>query len=302
MQSAVRWEKHRVQVDREGAERWLAEREWETVTFLSSAGKTGLVCDEVQGADLTLRRIWHTPVDLRRTPPSDSRSLDDALTIVLVVDGAMTVEIAGRERELQANNVLVWWGDHLEALHASSPVARIELTMSRPVVVPSMTPTVFTATGASMAPNALSSIANVILNAHGSPRTVVTDPLRRMLAATVELLVAENTMPTSGTRSPEELFQDSVSFIGTWAHSHTMTAGAVAEAMHVSRQYVTRVFAARGTSIGAEIRRHRVRLAQRLLTEGWMTPQEAAAASGFSSLRAMRRALRETRPEGDVLS
>lgn len=294
MLSSVRWEKRRWQVDGGGTERWLIEREWDTAAPLTSLAETGLVCDEVQGADVTLRRIWHTPVILSRTPPTESRAFDDILTVVLLVDGEMTVEVAGRERDLRSNDVLVWMGDQLQGLHASSAVARIELTMSRPAGVPPLAPTVFSAKNSSMAPGTLTFLANVILNAEGSPRAAVAEPLRVMLVSAVELLVAENARPTFQARSPDQLFADALAHIASYAHIPTTSATSVSQAMHVSRQYLTRVFTARETSIGVEIRRHRVRSAERLLSAGWMTPHEAAASAGFSSLRAMRRAIRES--------
>ncbi|MEX0151709.1 helix-turn-helix domain-containing protein [Microbacterium sp. LMI1-1-1.1] len=66
----------------------------------------------------------------------------------------------------------------------------------------------------------------------------------------------------------------------------------VHEAMYVSRQYLARIFASHGTTPGAELRRHRARLAHRLLADGFMDAAEIAAAAGFPSVRTMRRVLR----------
>ena len=158
-----------------------------------------------------------------------------------------------------------------------------------------MTARLITATAPAVAPAALTQLVNVVLNAEAPPRAVTAEPLRKMLAAAVELLVAENTTPTFVARSPERLFEDARTYIEDYGHGPTVTAASVAEAMHVSRQYLTRVFAAHGTSIGAELRRNRAELATRLLAEALMSPHEAATTAGSSSLRAMRRALRESR-------
>lgn len=296
MRDAVQLKKRRFQLEGGEAERWWRDRGWEAVVPSEPSVDTALVCDEVRGGHLTVRRVWHTPLDLRRAVPltAEPRTSIPGLTVVLVVDGEMTVRVRGDERLLVPTTILMWEGDQLESMRALGAIARIEVTIARPSGVAVSTPTVITTNTAAVAPAALSSLANVILNAEGSPRTVVAEPLRRMLAATIELLVAENATPSFGARPPQRLFEDARTYIETWGHSPTVTASSVAEGMHVSRQYLTRVFGAHGTSIGAELRRHRVSLAERLLAEALMSPHEAATAAGFSSLRAMRRALRES--------
>ncbi|MEX0151711.1 helix-turn-helix domain-containing protein [Microbacterium sp. LMI1-1-1.1] len=255
--------------------------------------EVGIVSDEMVTEAFIVRRLWHTPLDLERSPAL-ALPRQDRVAVMLLVDGGVTVFADDEPLPLAVNDALLYTAGGLRSIHGDTPTARIELSLARPPSVLSGSPRFVPGTESAVAPAALSSLANVILNAEGSPRAVVTEPLRKMLAATVELLVAENATPSFGARPPQRLFEDARTYIETWGHSPTVTASSVAEGMHVSRQYLTRVFGAHGTSIGAELRRHRASLAERLLAEALMSPHEAATAAGFSSLRAMRRALRES--------
>lgn len=172
-----------------------------------------------------------------------------------------------------------------------APSARVEIVLDPERVRTGDEVLLLPAHTATPAASALVSILNALMNAERDPDPEVSSALLRAIHASIDALLLERLPREGRKRSSERLFQEAVAFIQTWGHSPTVTVPDIVEAMHVSRQYLTRVFTAQGTTIAGELRRHRVQVARSHLSDAFVTAGEAAAVAGFSSVVSMRRAI-----------
>lgn len=236
--------------------------------------------------------MWHTAAAVRYErdlPPRRD-------TLVLQIDGDVRYRFRGRSVGVTPSDVVVLRGSDDVVLETSAPTARFEVTMSTPLDRRDCGPLLLPAIGSTPSASALASVMNAVMNAEPEPPAPVVAALQRAIQFTVDALLLERLPRSAVGRSSERLFRDALGFVQTWGHSPALSVVSVADAMHVSRQHLTQIFADRSTTVGTEIRRHRSRLARRLMESGFMEAEEVAAASGFSSVSAMRRALRVTDP------
>lgn len=260
---------------------------------LPGAGSFHMVVEELCGGSFLGRRIWHTAGRLRYLGGGDRSEH----RLLLQVDGAIELTSRGQRTTVTANDVALLRSTAAVDITSDAPSARFEVTTSIPpnrragpvLLLPASAPT--------PAATALASLVNAVMNAEPAPDHPVLSALIRAIEAAVDALVVERSPRSTASRSAHRTYEEALLFIRTWGHSPTLTVPVVVEAMHVSRQYLTKVFTDRGTTIGGEIRRHRVRLARRLLAHGLVSVSEAAEASGFSSILAMRRAIRRVHEE-----
>jgi len=268
------------------AQEWFAARGYDEQD--GAEGLT-LVAEEVALPRHVLRRVWHTAARMR----SSSTRTHRALHVVLHVDGELTVRSGADAAVLSPQDVLLFVDDRRIAWEASAATARIEIVSRRPPATVSDRLQLLSPTPSAVAPALLSSTVNTVLNGDGSLAGPASQALSDVIDATVGMLLAEHGAEPEPGRSPDRVYVAALAFIEEWGHSPAVTSASVHEAMHVSRQYLARIFAAHGTTPGTELRRYRARLARRLLADGFMDATEIAAAAGFPSVRTMRRVLRE---------
>ncbi|MFZ8757496.1 helix-turn-helix domain-containing protein [Microbacterium sp. HMH0099] len=249
-----------------------------------------VVSDEMVGAHYVARRVWHTPALLIRAPRAARPG--ETLQLLVQVAGEATVRLVDDDLSLAPGDMVLSHGSGVASLRNTAPTARIELALPRPATVASTALRVLPAADESLVPTMLTSMVNAVLNVEASPPLPVVEELQNVLGATVALLAVERDPPREAVAAGERLYRDAMAHIRTWGHSPAVTVTSLVAAMNVSRQHLARVFAARDTTPGAELRRHRASAARHLLMSGLMDAADAAPASGFSSVRAMQRALR----------
>ncbi|MFZ8758260.1 hypothetical protein ACO03V_12660 [Microbacterium sp. HMH0099] len=292
MSSSERIGRSRYRLDQGRVNEWLAARGWWGAKP-SSVEQRALVADEIAAPRYTLRRLWHTAATLeyRNEPGPDAA---DRLRVIFLVDGEAKLSVDGLDHRLRSDDVAVIPDGHQLGLVTESPTARIEADFPCPPVL-SLRPFTLFSSGtraASVASEVFLSTVNATLNSDGTLSPPFLQTLQKVLEDAVELLFVEADRPPL-QRDARRLYMDALAYIETWGHGTDMTVESLVEAMGVSRQYLSRVFARRGTSPGLEIRRHRLRLSDRLRATGLVTAEEAALTSGFGSVRAMQRAQKD---------
>ncbi|MDZ5146122.1 helix-turn-helix transcriptional regulator [Microbacterium testaceum] len=266
---------------------WFSERGLSSSGDSPVSSQLQISAEELINDDLVARRIWHTALRARYTHENPERSV----TLALQIEGQTAVSTPSLSVVLTENDAAVFQKLEGVTMATDAPSARVEIelvprlgsTCSELLLLPCNVP--------SPAASALVSILNALMNADDDPPPEVSAALMRAVHASIDALFLERLPRERRGRSSERLFHDALAFIQTWGHSPALTVPDVIDAMHVSRQYLTRVFTTRGTTIGRELRRHRVQLAQIQLSGAFVSAAEAATAAGFSSVLSMRRAI-----------
>ncbi len=273
-------------------ETWFAERD-RPCSSSSSSSSLQLSAEELIGADFAARRIWHTALSTEFAGTSR-----DGATLILQIEGATIFSTLTTTIELSENDAIVLANTTGVTLSTHAPSARVEIELPWERVRTQEQMLLLPADRGTTAASALVSVLNAVMNPDSDPQPAVSAALLRAIDASIDALLLERLPREGRKRSSERLFHEAMEFIRTWGHSSTLSVPDIVEAMHVSRQYLTRVFTARGTTIAGELRRHRVHLAHSHLSDAFVTASEAAAAAGFASVVSMRRAI-EREAEGD---
>ncbi|WP_314451177.1 hypothetical protein [uncultured Microbacterium sp.] len=276
----------------DAARRWFAERGW------SARGPEGsdalrIFVDEIVTPSFLLRRLWHTAVTL--TPQTVASALvSPALRsplLVLQADGPLTVIALGHEPI-----TLGVGGTALidSAVHASfeseAATARIELRARlRLTSTADVGGRVMWSTEALSSWSVVASTVNALLNAEVDPASASFPAVQSALEYLVAAMVRELSPPVTRRSAAELLRERSERLIHDRADDPGFTVSELAHRLEVSRSYLTRAYGEIGATPGRRIRTARLELARDAIFGS--TTQEAANRAGFSSARALRRAL-----------
>ncbi|WP_167494198.1 AraC family transcriptional regulator [Microbacterium hydrothermale] len=138
----------------------------------------------------------------------------------------------------------------------------------------------------------ISSVVNAVLNSDLSPDSAALPPLEVSLLHALVSLVLESRGADVPARHASHL-SHAQQIIQRNAHHPDFSVENLAAAMNISTRYLARIFREVGTSPGKALRAARISRAQLALQGGGaQTIGEAAHASGFSSVRAMKEAFR----------
>jgi AraC-like DNA-binding protein len=265
---------------------WFAQRSF--VATPVGPGPSALVVDEVEVAGVAVRRLWHTPLTIESTPGARNGS-----TLVLQAEGTVALSfVGGHMSDLDAGDALVYPQAVLSRVTATQPSARIEIVsphrlLDEPTPLP----------GADDGPawRALASTVNAILNGDHRVSIAVESALGHAIESLCAALVAGRAgtdAEGSGMRSAQATFAAATRLLIERAEEPHFTVEELADALRVSRQYLSRVFARRGSTPSAALRARRLELADALVGSGFPIA-EIARRSGFASARALSRARRE---------
>ncbi|KZE40490.1 helix-turn-helix domain-containing protein [Microbacterium sp. T32] len=271
-----------------------AVHEWFGQRGLRSARVTDgpmiLIVDEIDLSPLIVRRLWHTPLLLT---PSAATAAGEGATLALQAEGpAHLVFGDGRIVDTDAGAALGYPHSRWVSSSSEAPTARIEIVSRHlPLADPTLLP------GADDGPvwRALASTVNAILNSDPpvTPRTRA--PLQRAIESLCVALIADRpdgSRRAEAPRSAHATYDTALALIDENAASPDFTVDELARQLRVSRQYLARVFARRGSTPRNALRARRLDLADALLATG-VTLSDAVDGSGFASARALSRARRE---------
>jgi AraC-like DNA-binding protein len=265
---------------------WFARHS--LVAMPVGAGPSALVVDEAEVAGVVVRRLWHTPLTIEPTPGTRSGS-----TLVLQAEGTLALSLAGGPvTHLDGGDAFVYPDVALSGMTATQPSARIEIVSAHRLLdEPTSLP------GADDGPawRALASTVNAILNGDHRVSIAVESALGHAIESLCAALVAGRTgadADGSAVRSAQATFAAATRILIERAEDPHFTVEELANALRVSRQYLSRVFARRGSTPSAALRTRRLELADALVGSGFPIA-EIARRSGFASARALSRARRE---------
>ncbi|MEX0153231.1 hypothetical protein [Microbacterium sp. LMI1-1-1.1] len=282
----------RQRLDGPAAIEWFEARGHSLSTSDASLNETVLVVDELSDGEFTARRLWHTPLNLLRDTQSTA---DRGVRFSLQVDGTITIAAGDTTTTQTTNDIVVVSARHRCTLQAQSPTARIEVETSSATAqlpggflyLPFDEPT---CAGAGLA-----ALLNTALNLTPSPHPAVIRKIHGAIDLLIEGLLDEH-RPRAGSTLPalDRLYEDAMECIRSSAHNPATTVASLADTLDVSRQYLARAFASRGTSPSSALRMRRLELLDSLRRGGVASPGELAHLSGFRSTWAMHNAAGST--------
>ncbi|MDQ1135609.1 AraC-like DNA-binding protein [Microbacterium sp. SORGH_AS 1204] len=286
------------------ASRWFGLRGWETQPLDENLGMR-IHVDEFRTPSLTVRRIWHTPAALEPV----ARDADIPV-IVLQAAGELLIVSEQETRQSSAEAAKKAGSTAARLASGGSAIFRpagVRLSADRPTARIEVHarlhgPSQWALDGAVHSTNVavggwhfLSSAVNTLLsndiNVEVSSFPLLQSALEFLASAVMSELRPETTpgnVATAATRLRSRA--DRVMF--DRAHDPEFTVGALPEMLGVSHSYLARAYNAAGTTAHRRLGELRARHAVELFRVGADDPKTIAARSGFSSERAMMRALR----------
>ncbi len=243
---------------------------------------------------VTVRRVWHTPVEADRAP-DHFPTADPALGVWMHLGGDLFVSShSGVEVPMPTG------GAYFHARTPSSfrntrPTARFELSLAR---LDNRRPERGAIIGRrdSATWSALAGVINAILNAREAPDIRTLALYAESIDTLVEALWFES-VPVI-TSVDRDTFARALELITENSSDPTFTIEALASMLGVTRPHVTRLFRERGAMPSRILKRERVQKARKMLAIDPTTPLDTIArSSGFSSTRLLRESLRDRLPQ-----
>lgn len=238
-----------------------------------------VVVDHVWDERVRLRRAWSTECVEQNSLSAPGSS---ELRVVSVLNGRATATALGRTHLLPAGSMIVFSGGLEYQLTFPTPTARLEVSVDLRQDVDQFH--VLRGLDAGLAAPLVTVAASLI-----EQRMSPGDP--RWRYGSSALLTLARGM-TQARHSADNPFLQALDLIQEEAGDPTLTVARVAAYLRVSPRTLHRYFSMQGTSVSAELTRMRVERARQALHSGGVAPRDAARASGFLSVRAMRDALR----------
>lgn len=274
---------------------WFLRRGW---AVRSNAPDFRLVADARTFDHFTLMRLWHTPATLEYSGDDSDIPL---LTTTVGVSGLHSIEASGTQFELAAKSMLVQSPTGEVRLDAAQAVSRIVcITPASRVAIDAPK---FASDALVIKPdeydiNVLIATALASLKSAPSPSPLTGS--RSKWQRGIEFLLAATLSADPGDDALDgNAYEDllSAAFMMVSARLHDMTFGVreLEESLGISHTHLNRIFRSIGTTPGAYIRRVRLARARTLLpshrpsSADW---QRAAESAGFSSVRALKDAMR----------
>ncbi len=270
----------------EGVLEWFETRGWKARPL--SAMTPTLFVDEAVILDVRVRRVWHTPLAVVPAPRRGDTPRD---TVVLQAEGTTRWSWTDAVMPIVAgeNDALAYPGRSRPEVVADTPGGRLEIeTAALPLSEPTRL------LGAEDGPlwRVLASTVNALFN--NDPARVPSTsqvPLRNAVEQLCVALAASVAPVESVTGAGHATWSAAMQVILEEAARPEFSVDELAERVHVSRQYLARVFARRGTTPREAIVARREQLADALLAVG-ASPIDAAVRAGFGSARALSSARR----------
>jgi AraC-like DNA-binding protein len=282
---------------------WLARRGHDAVPV----GTFRLFADAVTSGSFGFARIWHSAATWRKAEAQSEPA--DAITIMVLVEGSVTVNYRGESYSLGANEATFLCAGDDYSIEAQEASARIEILLDqsfwvgydikseqvRGVPIP-----------ASGYTRLLVASANTALGINLLPEGVAAASLRRSFEylALAALRDREAMRGSRAMSTHEQIYTDALSVIEASAERPTLTVQSLAAELKLSVRQLQRAFADEGASPLAEIRARRLRRVEELLKDRPARSRrdmaEVARASGFKTTRAMLAALRSGSESGSA--
>ncbi|MFB7843753.1 helix-turn-helix domain-containing protein [Microbacterium sp. NPDC056052] len=251
-----------------------------------------------------LSRLWHTPTRSHRNAPNEQDETG-RFVATLIVEGTGVYTIAGEGHAFEPGILLIYDPTLPAAFESAVPVAAIHVSHRWTDILPAGlrredVPVVSTP------PEELAGLFTTMVNATFEQRLDECDLGFAAWLASIDSAVSSllhNTLRACyGLAHPTTLYERALHIIDEQHTDPTFTVAGLAGHLGVSKAWLHRAFAERGTSPRHALQDARIAHARTQLPR-LPTPQEIAAAaaaeaSGFATSRALRRALRsdESRP------
>ncbi|MFJ4037074.1 helix-turn-helix domain-containing protein [Microbacterium sp. NPDC090007] len=268
--------------------RWFADRALDAHA-LTPATPVVFV-DQITLAEMTVRRVWHTPMSIRSTAV-DAPTPQSAL--VLQAEGQTEWSWSSGEIGIlcEEGGAVMFPADALGGAVCRAPSGRIEVESAHlPVEGASALP------GTDDGPvwKALASTVNAIFNSETRVTPAASDPLRDAIEKLCIALIASRRRGGDETGGSGATYAAAMTIIHEQSVRPDFSVEELAALLGISRQYLTRVFARHGRTPRDAVRARRWEVAEGLLAAGYHTA-DAVARSGFPSARALAHARRELR-------
>ncbi len=248
------------------------------------------VIDQFSTPTVAVRRVWHTPLDLARTPHRIS-PLHPAPQLWMQVDGELLITPHADVESPLPSGSAFFHTESVEAFRNTEATARFEIQLARRKDRRWETGELIGCGGTSTW-SALAGVINAVLNAREAPsiRTLA------LQAASVDVLAdalwfeSLPILPAVDSRP----FARALELITDHACDPTFTIETLAGMLGLTRTHVTRLFRQRGEMPSRVLKRERLRNARKMLAIEPTTPLETVAEScGFTSTRQLRECLRD---------
>lgn len=273
---------------------WLSAR---SVSVPDDAPRDiNLVTDELIGSGGRIARLWHTATRY------DIGFVDAKALVMVQIEGTVSIasETWPQRAVVKAGEViLLSKGAAPFNVESSVPVARYEIELELSLIAPQIQQLL--ATGRTIAPapaflNAVIAAANAVLNNPVDPDGVAfasfVTGMQHLVAGLIQDEIADD-LPF--LRTPRvQIYEEAMRVISARAPEMDFSIGILAAGMRVSERSLRYAFASVGTTARDALTAERVRIAKSYLASDERGPRPSvsavATASGFSDIRAMRRA------------
>lgn len=279
------------------AERRILLHGEEAFAFLRNVGWRGtsnpagftFTGDLIKNDDFVVCRYHHNAASFEFEPPKSS--LGNKRQMLLAgIGGELDLRAEGSEARLLPGRAML-----VDIESFTGATCREQATCLFIVSAGSFSANMSSASGVAPADylSLLESVIHSLLDSGVSPKDPsfhrVQSAIRELTAALLDRWdSAEGEHP--GPASTKQLLARVSEMIDAKAADQSTTVVTIANALGISRSHLARILGAEADSPSAMLRRARVRIARRELARG-AEPAEAAAASGFSTVRRMRAAL-----------
>jgi AraC-like DNA-binding protein len=280
---------------------WLARRGYD----IAPVATFRLFADAVTAGSFGFARIWHSAATWR-TIDARAGAADRAITIIVLVEGSITVRYRGESYSLAANEATFLCAGDDYSIESQEASARIEILLDASFWIGSDI-TAEQASGVAIPASGytrlLVSSANTALGINLIPEGAAGSSLRRSFEylALAALRDRENTRGSRAMSSQEQIYVEALNVIEASAGTPALTVQSLAAELKVSVRQLQRAFSEEGTSPLAEIRASRLRLVEQLLKDQPSPSRrvlaDVARSSGFKTTRSMRAALRSDSAE-----
>ncbi len=276
---------------------WFAVRGWDVLS--TSSNVLHLFADELITNTVAVRRIWHSPVSLGRTPRSSGRTAALTHSLLFQVNNQVQITSGGGTTELRKYGTAVFPLSVTSRVQSTRATARIEIDLSIPAAAGTSGLVALHAVHEPLQTwHVATSLVNAVLNSEVDVADAPFASIRSSLESAALSVVAETYANARAVRPlrSDELYEEALGAIRDGSHDTEFTVEELARRLLISRRYLARVFAQRGTSPRAVLRETRASRARRLIDlQGDAADlEQVAALAGFSSSRTLREALRAT--------
>lgn len=264
----------------------MSQQGWET----ESSRSFQLAGERVADPDFSVARIWHSPARITRR----ASDLSDSILIVIGIDGGGTVKASDGEWRLQSRQLFVADADAPVQMTFSGSFARLEvrtrrhrlgavqLLLRRPIEVIDIEDRYW---------RTLASLVVTVLGAGIRAQDPGFTPLKTAIENTVTAAIVQSMDARVHGSTPVTLLTRAQQVIEERFADARFSAAELANRLAISSAHLHRIFSAASMTPYQVIQQYRANRASDLAHGHRYTRATIAALSGFSSTRAMNRAL-----------